>query len=284
MLSRKKTFQAAILVIAIVSVIASIPQAFAVDVPAGTAAANPISFPYIAASVGDNVNVRAGGGQAYYSCGKLKAGQKVTVVGEEYGRWSKIVPPPGSYSWISKNYIDIDPKNPSVGTLTGESVRVWAGSPLLSASRSSKCQAKLNKSKYDMVELLGPTDENYLKIAPPSGAYLFVRSDFLKYQNPVGAVESEPVKPGDPDVDTKLPGNILTADKVDGSQEKVVMPDLAEAKTPSEKKLIAQCTLLAEQIESERQKPLKQQKYDEIKKSVVAILESPTRGKARAYA
>ena len=99
MLSRKRTYQSAVLLIAIVCIVAAVP-AFAVDLPGS---AKSLAYPYIAQSVGDNVNVRAGGGQAYYICAKLKVGQKVTVVGQEYGRWSKIAPSPGSFSWISKN-------------------------------------------------------------------------------------------------------------------------------------------------------------------------------------
>ena len=57
------------------------------------------SFPYLAKPVSGNVNIRSGSGIAFYPCGKLKEGENVTVVAEEFG-WSKIVPPKGSFSWI----------------------------------------------------------------------------------------------------------------------------------------------------------------------------------------
>ena len=72
------------------------------------------AFPYVAEITADNVYIRSGPGTNYYSCGKLHKGNEVTVVASKYS-WSHIVPPTGSFSWISKQYVKIDSENPGVG-------------------------------------------------------------------------------------------------------------------------------------------------------------------------
>jgi len=118
----------------------------------GSQAAERISFPYTAEVIDSDVYVRSGPGTAYYFCGKLSGTKRVTVVGSKLG-WSKIVPPEGSFSWISKTYVRIDPTNPSMGIVTGDLVRVWAGSESVEPMRSSSQQTKLNGG--DIVKLMG---------------------------------------------------------------------------------------------------------------------------------
>ena len=142
------------------------------------------NFPCIAQPVSENVKIRSGGGSAYYTCGKIKAGEDVTVVAVEFG-WAKIVPPKGSFSWIAKKYIVKNPSNPKAGIVNGEGIRIWVGSPSLAALNSSATQIKLSKKNSDIVELLGDEDNGYLKIAPPSGAFLYVPAKQLKYTGPV---------------------------------------------------------------------------------------------------
>ena len=69
------------------------------------------SFPYIAEITDDNVNIRSGPGTNYYHCGKLNSSDRVTVVASKYS-WSHIIPPEGSFSWISKQYVSIDLDTP----------------------------------------------------------------------------------------------------------------------------------------------------------------------------
>ncbi|GAH19435.1 unnamed protein product, partial [marine sediment metagenome] len=86
---------------------------------AGGAEESVLSFPYVAEITGDNVNIRSGRGTNYYGCGKLNKGDRVKVVNHLLG-WSCIVPPTGSFSWISTQYIGIDPDKPTVGIVTGD--------------------------------------------------------------------------------------------------------------------------------------------------------------------
>ena len=135
------------------------------------------SFPYTAEITGDDVYVRSGPGTNFYRCGKLNKGDKVKVVDKQFS-WSRIVPPAGSFSWISMDYVTINPGDSSVGTVTGDNVRVYAGSDFVKPLYSTSLQGKL--SKGEKVKLLGEQMDRYYKIAPPPFAYLWVSTQFTK--------------------------------------------------------------------------------------------------------
>jgi hypothetical protein len=132
-------------------------------------------FPYLAEITGNDVQIRTGPGTGFYACGEFQKGDKIQVIGSQF-TWSKIVPPPDSFSWISMQYVDIDPEAPSYGIVTGDNVRVWAGKDNLRPSYSTSLQVKLNKG--DRVKLLGEQLDDYYKIVPPKGAYLWVSTQF----------------------------------------------------------------------------------------------------------
>ena len=118
------------------------------------------------------------------------------------GVWSKIQPPPGSFSWISSQYVKIDPTNQSIGIVTGDDVRVWAGSDRVRPEVSTSLQGKL--SKGEKVKLLGEELNNYYKIAVPSlpDAYLWISTQYTKpipAESPVvNRSVIDPVKTVDP--------------------------------------------------------------------------------------
>jgi len=112
------------------------------DEPAEVAAP---SFPYIAAITGDNVNIRSGPGSNYYPCGRLNKADRVKVVATKYKIWSQIVPPASTFSWISKQYVTIDTQDTTIGIVTGNSVRVRAGSADGNPIHSTTLQLKLAK-------------------------------------------------------------------------------------------------------------------------------------------
>ncbi len=147
-------------------------------------------YPFVAEVTGTNVYVRSDKKLSAYACTKLHRPDKVIVGGEESG-WAKIMPPRGSYSWIYKAYVKIDPDNPKVGIVTGENVRVWAGADGIEAGRSMGFQVKMNKDPEnidddDIVELRPdqPETGEYYKIKPPADAYLWISTEFLKYVGP----------------------------------------------------------------------------------------------------
>ncbi len=217
------------------------------------------SFPYVAEITDDNVNIRSGPGTNYYRCGKLKAGDRVKVVASKHS-WSHIVPPAGSFSWISKQYVSIDPDNPSVGTVTGDAVRVYAGSDLLKPIHSTTVQLHLNKG--DKVRLMGEEMDDYYKIAPPTGAYLWVLTQYTK---PLGAVGEVP---------------LLVEPQ---AEPEAGIPAVVPTSIPLESEKLKEYYALAKQIEAERAKPMAQQNYANFKKSLAEIAGNKEAGKAARY-
>lgn len=71
-----------------------------------TVAADSPKTPYEAVVDVDEVFVRCGPGQdKYYPTGKLKRGDRVTVIRHDPGPWFVIVPPVGSFSWIPVEHV-----------------------------------------------------------------------------------------------------------------------------------------------------------------------------------
>lgn len=121
---------------------------------------------------GEGVYVRSMPSQNAYPLMKLNAGQRVQIVREEFG-WCEIIPPEGSFSLISGEYIDTaDGKN---GVVNADNVHVRAGSSL--NSQRSKIQLKLSRGAE--VTILGEDKGGYYRIAPPPGATAWIHSDFV---------------------------------------------------------------------------------------------------------
>jgi uncharacterized protein YraI len=228
----------------------------------GQAEPNVQSFPYTAEINSDNVNARSGPGTNYYRCAQLKTGDKITVVGSKFG-WSQIVPTAGSFSWISKQYVNIDPNDASIGIVTGEAVRVYAGSDELKPIHSTTSQVKLNRG--DKVRLMGVQEGDYYKIAPPAGAYLWVTTKYLTAIAPQSETKP-PVEPG-----------IKPALKPEPAP--IVVPDI-----PLEAQKLNEYHELEKQIAAERAKPIGEQSYATIKQALVKIAEQKEAGKAARYA
>jgi len=227
------------------------------------------AFPYEAEITGDNVHVRSGPGTNYYSCGKLNTGDKVTVVSHQFS-WSCIVPPPGSFSWIYMPYVSIDPDNPQTGIVTGDDVRVYAGSEMYKPIHST-LQLKLDRG--EKVKLLGEQKDNYYKIAPPSGAYLWVSTRFTR---PIKPRTQATTPPGTTDANAPA-----VVDVNDANQPRVTPPETTKASAEAEK--IKQCRQLQKELLAERQKPIDQQDYSTIKKALAAIAEDESAGKVARY-
>lgn len=224
-----------------------------------------VVFPYVAKITGNDVYVRSGPGSNYYRCGKLNKPDRVTVVAQEHS-WSKILPPAGSFSWISTQYVKFDPDKASIGIVTGDNVRVWAGSIYHEPIHSTSLQTKLKTG--DTVELLGEEKADYYKIVPPAGAYFYVSTEFAKY---LGGVEEVEV----PEV--KVP---LAPAEPERPAGPAVVPVGPSAKAVKLKEYYD----LAEKVDLERKKPLSEQNYLELKQSLSAIASEPKYGKAARYA
>ena len=227
---------------------------------AGEAEESVPSLPYIGEITGDDVNIRSGPGTNYYRCGKLNKGDRVKVVGSQFS-WSRIVPPAGSFSWISTQYVSIDQDNPAIGTVTGNAVRVYAGSEHLKPIHSTTVLLKFNRG--DKVSLMGEEEGDYHKILPPAGTYLWVLTEYINWLGSIGEVELIVEPPAAPKADTT---------------EAVVYTD-----TSAEARKLKEYYALQNQLESERAKPWAEQNYAAIKKKLVEIAEIKEAGKAARY-
>ena len=234
------------------------------------------SFPYTAEITGNDVYVRSGPGTNFYHCGKLNTGRQVKVVGKQFS-WSRIVPPADSFSWISMQYVAINPTDPKTGTVTGDNVRVYAGSDFVKPLYSTTLQGKL--SKGEKVKLLGEQMDDYYKIAAPPFAYLWVSTQFTKaIPEPVIAPPVAPIPVPiltKPPVETKVDANEPT--DANAVVEVVPVP-VVVPKTPLEK-----YRELQEQVKAERAKPADQQDYTDLKKALLEIANNKEAGNAARF-
>jgi uncharacterized protein YgiM (DUF1202 family) len=217
-----------------------------------------VSFPYIGEVTGVDVYIRSGPGTNYYRCGKLNAPEKVEVVGSE-NSWSKIVPPAGCFSWVSKQYVALNADNPGQGHIIGDNVNVRAGSEFVPALQSASLQTQL--SKGTKIKLLGEEMDEYYKIVPPEGAYLWVSSEFLKNAGPVG----------------KSVG-FVTADG------NTVEPNAMPKTISVESEKLKEYRQLSRQVALEHAKPVADQNWTQIKTKLAEIADNNDAGKAARYA
>lgn len=222
--------------------------------------------PYVAEATGNDVYIRSGPGTNFYQCGKLYAGDRVQVINAQLG-WSCIIPPPGCFSWVSMQYVSINLENPTMGIITGDNVGVYAGSDFVEPMWSTSKQAVLNRGQT--VRLLGEEKDDYYKIAPPQGAYLWVSSQFLQTSDRTVAKPAETVAVGV----AATPGTTPAA-KPAGTD-----PNAAPAKTD-----LDIYYALAEQISAERTKPVAQQDYTELKARLQELIAKQDGSRAMRYA
>jgi SH3-like domain-containing protein len=133
---------------------------------------NEKKFPFTGLVTGNSVSVRSGPDINYYQVSKLMKNNTVQVVGEEYG-WYKIIPPAGSFSWVSKEYVE--KKEGNKGVIKGERVSIRAGSSLTDRKNAIQLPAGSGME----VTILGEEGDWY-KIVPPEGAYVWISAKFVK--------------------------------------------------------------------------------------------------------
>ena len=226
--------------------------------PNQTVVAGGSAGSYVAEITGNDVFIRSGPGTNFYHCGKLYQGDRVQVVKAQQG-WSCIVPPPGCFSWIPMQYVSINLDNPTMGIVTGNDVKVYAGSDYVEPMHSTSKQIALNRR--DDVKLLSEEKDDYYKIAPPQGAYLWVSSQFMQpVQSPVR------VRPG----------------KVEPTTPVAVAAPKPPVGTESD--LLDTYYALSKLVKAEGQKPIAERDYTEVKKKLQELAENEAAGKAQRYA
>lgn len=223
--------------------------------------------PYVAEATGNDVYIRSGPGTNFYQCGKLYAGDRVQVINAQLG-WSCIIPPPGCFSWVSMQYVSINLENPTMGIITGDNVGVYAGSDFVEPMWSTSKQVVLNRGQT--VRLLGEEKDDYYKIAPPQGAYLWVSSQFLQTADRMVAKPAETAG-ATPAAGAAAVGMVPAAKPAD--------PNAAPVKTD-----LDIYYALAEQVNAERTKPVAQQDYTAFKAKLQELVAKQDGSRAMRYA
>ncbi len=224
---------------------------------AGSQAGGPV----VADVIGNDVYVRSGPGTNFYHCGKLYKGDRVQVVKSQQG-WSCIVPPPGCFSWIAMQYVSINMENSTQGIVTGDKVGVYAGSDYVEPIHSTSKQVVLNRAQN--IKLLSEEKDDYYKIAPPEGAYLWVSSQFL-----------QPVQTSMETVPVEIAGAV---------PERPAETPATPEESKSQSDLLDTYYALSKVVKAERNKPMAQQDYVEIKEQLQALAENAAGGRAARYA
>ncbi|MEK6676066.1 MAG: SH3 domain-containing protein [Planctomycetota bacterium] len=121
----------------------------------------------------NDVYVRSGASLNHYPVCKLRAGDRVRIVSEQ-GEWFEILPPPGTFSLVSGDFVDT--VDDQLGTVNGDEVRVRAGSTL--NDQKYTVQAKL--SRGTQVKILGRNPDGFVRIEPPVGATVWINRSFIE--------------------------------------------------------------------------------------------------------
>jgi uncharacterized protein YgiM (DUF1202 family) len=238
--------------------------------------ANLPALPFMAEIISDDVYIRSGPGTNYYYCGKLKNGDKIKVVGSRFS-WLQIAPPTGSYSWISKQYVQIDPQNSANGTVIGEAVRVYAGSDDVAPMHSTTMQLKLNKG--DKVAIIGEEKDSYCKISPPEGAYLWVSNQYVK---PLGTLMPPPPQPmptapaiampaTPPGPVAPFPTPPAGSNKAQVSSPNESNMQRPATAAPADGQKMEEFMALKTRVDAEKAKPAEQQNFTDLKKEAAVM-------------
>ena len=209
----------------------------------------------------NDVYVRSGDSLNHYTIIKLKAGDRVTVVGER-GEWYEILPPEGAFSLVSGDYIDTP--DDKTGIVNGANVRVRAGS-LLNENKYT-VQALLNKGAE--VTILGKNPDGFLRIKPPPGATLWINKSFAQLTSdtrPAGSANAdttvpsaEPVSPASDAADQQPATTIASAVPAKPSS-KPAPPRAATATSEAQHRKL---TELDTAVSKEYTKPVAQRNFE----------------------
>ncbi len=131
--------------------------------------------PYDAVIVDDDAYARSGPGKEYYPTSRFRKGDRVVVMRHDRGGWYMIQPPPGSFSWIRKEFVR---HTGDRGVIISEGqVVVRAGTSF--GDDHFVEQRRLRKGEE--VEIIGEKTLNdergdvaYFKIKPPAGEYRWI--------------------------------------------------------------------------------------------------------------
>ena len=161
--------------------------------------------PFEAEVVAEEVELRAGASEDFYTVGTVSEGTRVRVM-SMLGDWLRIAPPPGVYSLVAKEYVD-----PAEGGRTG---RINQNRVLAYAARADGGTEDLRGQRTlfvgASVSIVGEVN-GYYRITAPSDVFVFMPRS------------SDKVRPTDADA-AREPDRAVEPDEVDLEAEP--MPDL----------------------------------------------------------
>ncbi len=119
----------------------------------------------------NSVYVRSGPSDNDYPVLKLDKDAQLTVVGRRF-EWLKVLPPSGTYCLVAKAYVEKHGDG-SQGTVTN-TLYVRIGTTL----NAMKTKVAMKLEPGEEVRILGEQEE-YFKIVPPQGVFLYVNMTFV---------------------------------------------------------------------------------------------------------
>ncbi len=161
---------------------------------------------YLGAISGNQATVRSGPTDTDYPTIRLDKGAEVVVVGIKNG-WLKIVPPAGSFSYVTKLYINKHGDG-TTGTVAKDGLPVFAGGTQSEMKATKQCT--LNHGEE--VTILGEAEE-YYRIKPPADAYVWIHQNLVAPVKQLSVANTTP-PPAVPEIthkDPVLPGPIGSA-------------------------------------------------------------------------
>ncbi len=141
------------------------------------------AFPYTAYVTANDVYVRSGPGDNYYTTDKLSRETAVEVYRHDPGGWYAIRPPEGSFSWVAADYIE--PLDGDYARITGDRVAARVGSNL--HDQRDVIQIQLYRSEEVLIlgaKQLGEgaSARTWYQVAPPSGEFRWIAGKFVDTQ------------------------------------------------------------------------------------------------------
>jgi len=265
-MSARRLFLAAAVTVSSFAALAPVVS-FAQDVTAP--AVDNAKFNFQGAINSGGVNVRSGPGDNYYATAKLDKGAPVTVVGIRFD-WLKVTPPEGSFSYVAKAYVTRFGDG-TKGKVDKPDLRVRAGS----SQNAMKTTVQTTLNVGDEVTILGEADE-YYKITPPAGVYLYINKQFVDAVKTIDPVASATpaVAAGStvaaPAADIKVVGTTVTPTAPDTT----VKPDAAVAAAPSTQPTSTEVAL-APTTQPAPAAPTAEATFDKLEADFIAMSSTP---------
>ncbi len=207
----------------------------------------------------DNVYVRSGSSENDYPIVKLGKGDVVVAVGGKFD-WVKILPPDGTFCLVGKAWIE-KRGDGTVGRVRDDSSNVNVRVASNINNMITKVALQLHGGSD--VKILGEQDE-YFKIAPPAGTFMWVHKKFLEpvkrvevvnnngalevkpVEGPDGAVIANTPKVGETPTNTLPDRTTLPGDTTTSADPKTVDPTAMASNNPSPSTLPAGTTSAGE--------------------------------------